>query len=154
MITTYENYINPDDTFDNNGKFIIIKQTVINHTFEFVWNIRKIKDSGWAGKQGRYIYQSDSMGFTYNQNFESIDIHNIQQNNTFQFELSKTRIEPDKFYDEFPHICYKLYNTAKKKIEDFPEMSSFRKMKYEKLINTLYNIEKLQLEIETDKYNI
>ena len=151
---TFEEYINPDDTFDNNGKFIFIGGIVKEFTFEFVWNIRKIKDSGWAGKQGRYIYQSDSIGFTYKDISKNVDIHNIQNNNIFQFKLSETRIEPNKFYDEYPHICYKLYYAAKKKIEDFPEMVSFKKMKYEKLINTLYNIEKLQIEIETDKYNI
>lgn len=154
MITTYENYINPDDTFDNNGKFIFIGEIIKKYTYEFVWNIRKIKDSGWSGKQGRYIYQSDSIAFTYNDTFKTLDIHNIESNGTFQFKLNETRIEPDKFYDEYPHICYMLYNTAKKKINDFPQMVSFRKMKYEKLINTLYNIEKLQLEIETNKYNI
>ena len=144
----FEN-IKPHDTFDNNGKFIFIGESYGKSTFQFVWNIRKIEEEP-------FIYQADSVGFTYYENFNYVNIHqqNIQQNNLFKFKLSETRIEPDKFYEKFPQVCYKLYYNAKEKIEKIKDSPSFIKMKYEKIINTLYNIKNFQLEIEIDKYNL
>ena len=141
---TYEQYINPDDTFDNNGKFIYIHSYESRHTYRFVWNLRMLNK--------KKVYHCDSIGFT--EEFGGVRLESLNKNETFEFYISTSRIEPDKFYEKNPKLCLDLYNIAKQKIDDFPEMASFRKMKYEKLINTLYSIEDLRLEIEMNKYNL
>lgn len=140
----YFEAIDPDDTFDRNGKFIFIGEIANQYTYRFVWNLRLIKKT----------YECDSIGFTYRKVFNEIKLDDINEKETFQFNIKESRIEPIKFYESFPEVCILLYNEVKKKLDNFPSMSSYRVIRYKKLLDTLYGIDGLRMAVEVDKYNL